>query len=75
MMKMTKREKNALGIRIERLYGQNFANVQIPIMDIPRIYRAAEVVAMTAPAGQPHETTDAQMVEAMRVIIDAVRKN
>jgi hypothetical protein len=61
---------------INTWYNRNFSNVQIPLLQIGTIYRAAEdQVKLGIAAGYDLTAIELSAVAAMRAIVDRVRVN
>jgi len=64
-VRKSKAEK-ATDARIARIYAQRCSNIQINIMDIPKIYAAARVVAANG-------ADDAELGDYMAAYVNAIR--
>lgn len=62
--------KKAIEKRIERAYYAGCSGIQINIMDIPRVFRAAELLFVSTP-----DISDAELTGAVRAIVEGIVNN
>lgn len=67
MAKQAKLTKRIIEKRIERAYYSGCSGIQLNIMNIPRVFKAAELLFVSTP-----DISDQELVGAVRAIVDGI---